>query len=295
MKMFVWQLYGNPQEIAITIGKISVLLKAPIFKYPDHDDLDYSEKYNINLYLYKTEKDITDALKPGGYGWESDVPRLGIIKPMILGKTSTTSVCQIENVGYFDFVAGRIKNQPSIFTVYELPSKSNFLNLFLTELNKEFEQTGFLKSTTDFKMQVDTFRYSDVKLENKDLSRELDELKKQVREIVDLRARVQNLEQEAKQNKAKQAELEDLRKEIFPTSNQLVSGAISIKEERLNALYLTQKIHYQNLHDMEKRAAYFGLNVPLEITNQISYLNMKIKEIDDEVVALQQNQKSTKR
>lgn len=60
----------------------------------------------------------------------------------------------------------------------------------------------------------------------------------------------------------------------------------TIDEERLNALRETLRTHYRNLNELEKRAAYFGLNIPIEIMSQIDYLKGKIEQIREEIATL---------
>lgn len=294
MRIFSWQLFGNPLDIAAAIGEVAFSLKAPFFQFPDEDGFDFRKEwveYTKRLQIIKTPKQMVGALQPQGSGWEIEHARIGIFRPLTWGQSSKKTRVRTEVVGYLDFAPSPFERYPNTLLVYEMESQSNFVDALLTTFNKTFEQYGFLKSTTDFKMEHLTTRYSDVSAENKGLLRELKELRTQLGGVTELRERVQKLEQEAKTNKSKQQELESLRQEIFPPSYQLPSGTLSVKEERLNALLQTQRIYYRNLNEMEKRAAYFGLNIPLEVVNQIDYFKGKVEEIEKEINALERNKK----
>lgn len=59
-----------------------------------------------------------------------------------------------------------------------------------------------------------------------------------------------------------------------------------IKKERLATLQKVLRTYYQNLNELEERAAQYGLNVPIEITNQIGYFEEKIEKVEKEIAAL---------
>lgn len=69
-------------------------------------------------------------------------------------------------------------------------------------------------------------------------------------------------------------------------SKQQLPDIISIHKERLNSLLQMQQIYYRNLNEMEKRAALYGINVPIEIINQIDYFKEKIKAVEEEILTL---------
>jgi hypothetical protein len=59
-----------------------------------------------------------------------------------------------------------------------------------------------------------------------------------------------------------------------------------IHQERRLALLKMEQQYYQNLNNLEERAAQYGLNIPLEIANQIRYFKEKIAEVEAELADL---------
>jgi flagellar biosynthesis/type III secretory pathway M-ring protein FliF/YscJ len=59
-----------------------------------------------------------------------------------------------------------------------------------------------------------------------------------------------------------------------------------MQHDRLTALLKMQQQYYQNLNQVEERAAQYGLNVPVEIANQIDYFKEKIAEVKAEIAVL---------
>lgn len=63
--------------------------------------------------------------------------------------------------------------------------------------------------------------------------------------------------------------------------------AVDISQARLTALLETKQIYMHNLNDLDVRRANYGLNVPIEITNQINEIKKNLAAVDKEISELQ--------
>ena len=290
MRVFTFYLYGDSQKVAGTIGEIAFQLKAPLFLFPESKSLDYGNeiemRYPTSINICKTSKQVVTALEPKGQGYKLKHPRLGIFRPLVWERDEGETDIHTEIVGYLDFSPRPFSRHPNLVEITEIESYSNFLDSLVANFRNVFEKRGYLRDIENYKIRHITTRYADVQTDNQELFREINELKNELSEIVEIRARVEKLEEEAQDNAAKRDELETLREQIFLPSNRLPSQQLSIEQERLNTLLQTQRMHYRNLNEMEKRAANFGIDVPIPIVNQIDYFRSKIEEIQVEIDTL---------
>lgn len=67
---------------------------------------------------------------------------------------------------------------------------------------------------------------------------------------------------------------------------EATNDEVALYKERLNALSKTRRTYYRSLNQYEERAAQYGLNVPIEIVNQIGYFKEKIEQIEKEIASL---------
>lgn len=79
---------------------------------------------------------------------------------------------------------------------------------------------------------------------------------------------------------ARDVKIENLKK------TEAINDEVAMYKERLNALLKTRRTYYRNLNHLEERAAQYGLNVPIEIVNQVEYFKEKIEQIEKEIASL---------
>jgi hypothetical protein len=62
----------------------------------------------------------------------------------------------------------------------------------------------------------------------------------------------------------------------------------AIYEERLATFKKILKEHHQNRNQLEERASLYGLNIPIEIVNQIKYFSEQIEQVEEEIEKVKQ-------